>query len=147
MSESNVRWLVLNGGLILMLGLVTGMLYGQVVIAELGGQSSAVPGDIRGWKMAHMECLLNGCLIIAIAAACKQMVLSPRVSFVIVWGLWVCGWTNAIASSLAAWTGGRGAFYTGLDWNSLVHVLFFLGVLGVIAAVVALVIGAYRYRP
>lgn len=130
-----------------MLGLITGFFYGQVVIEDIGGGISPVPGDIRGWKMAHLECLLNGCLIIAIAAVCKQMVMSRSLSTVILWGLLACGWTNAIASSIAAWTGERGASYTGMDWNSLVHVLFMLGVFGIIAAVVGLAIAAWCYRP
>jgi hypothetical protein len=141
MSPQRYRQLILNAALILLLALLTGFGYGQIVIADIQGLPPSIPGDLRGWRMAHLECLLNGILLLAIAAAIRPLRFGAKTNACIFWGLLVCGWTNAIASSLSPLTGGRGAVYTGFDWNSLNHVLFMAGVLAIIIAIVALIIG------
>tara|TARA_R110000772_G_scaffold267850_1_gene392812 strand:+ start:4533 stop:4985 length:453 start_codon:yes stop_codon:yes gene_type:complete len=140
------RLLILNASLILMLGLLTGFGYGQHVIAEVSGTLSSIPGDIRGWRMAHLECLLNSLLILAIAGAIRPLQFSAKISGSIFWGLIVCGWSNAIASTLSTITGGRGTEFTGLDWNSVNHILFVAGVIAIFVAALALIFGCIATR-
>ena len=89
--------------------------------------------------MAHMEGVLNGMLMIAAAAAATKLSLSATGEKVVFWGLVVSGWTNIVASTLSALTGGRGTGLTGLDWNTLNFLLFAAGIIGAVVAAIALV--------
>ncbi len=94
--------------------------------------------DVRAWHMAHLEGVLNGMLILAAAATAHALPLSARGARVVFWGLVAAGWTNVVASAISALTGGRGTGVTGLDWNTLDFALFFVGIVGAVAAAVAL---------
>ena len=140
MTNRTFGLLVANGALVLLAGFAAGFPYGAVVGQTLDpSMPQAIPGTIRAWRMAHMEGVLNGMLMIAAAAAATKLALSATGEKVVFWGLVVSGWTNVVASTLSALTGGRGTGVTGFDWNTLNFLLFMAGIVGAIAAVVALV--------
>src|SRR6185369_1560064 len=101
---------------------------------------------LRAWHMAHLEGVMNGLLMLAGAAAAAQLTLGATAQRVVFWGLVVAGWTNIVASTISALTGGRGLGVTGFDWNTLDFTLFMLGIVGSIAAIVALAIAGLRTR-
>lgn len=140
--------LIANGALVLLAGFAAGFPYGSTVVASLAPGVTA--GDftepLRAWHMAHLEGVLNGILMLAAAAAAGALTLSAMSQRVILWGLIVSGWTNIVASTISALTGGRGTAITGLDWNTLDFLLFMAGILGAVAAVVALALGGLRAR-
>lgn len=136
--------LIANGALILLAGYMSGWPFAAVVGAEVSGAVSAIPGTVRAWKMAHLEGVLNGMLMIAVAAVAMQLTLTIRLQKVIFWGLVVAGWTNVVASNVSALTGGRGTGLTGLDWNTFNFVVFMAGIIGAFAAAIALVIAGWR---
>lgn len=136
--------LIANGALVLLAGYAAGFPYGSMVTAEISGVASNIPGDMRGWHMAHLEGVLNGMLMIAAAAAAGHLVMSDRLQKVLFWGLVVAGWTNVVASTLSPLTGGRGTGPTGLDWNTFNFVVFITGVIGAVVAAIALVVAGIR---
>lgn len=138
--------LIANGALVLLAGYAAGFPYGSMVTAEISGIASGIPGDIRGWHMAHLEGVLNGMLMIAAAAAAGQIAMSDRLQKVIFWGLVIAGWTNVVASTLSPLTGGRGTGATGLDWNTFNFVVFLVGIAGAVAAAIALLMAGFRAR-
>lgn len=138
--------LIVQGTLVLLAGYVLGFPFGSAVTAELTGIPASLPGDVRGWHMAHLEGVLNGMLMIAAAAAAGQLAMSARLEKVIFWGLVVAGWTNVVASTLSPLTGGRGTAFTGLDWNSFNFVVFVAGIVGAVAAAIALLVAAWHSR-
>lgn len=138
--------LIANGALVLLAGYAAGFPYGSVVTAEITGIPSSIPGDVRGWHMAHLEGVLNGMLMIAAGAVIGQLAMTERLAKVIFWGLVAAGWTNVVASTLSPLTGGRGTGFTGLDWNSFNFVVFVVGIVGAVAAAVALAVAGLRSR-
>jgi hypothetical protein len=136
--------LIVNGALVLLAGYAAGFPYGSMVTAEISGVASNIPGDMRGWHMAHLEGVLNGMLMIAAAAAAGHLAMSDRLQKVLFWGLVVAGWTNVVASTLSPLTGGRGTGPTGLDWNTFNFVVFIAGVIGAVVAAIALVVAGLR---
>ncbi|MGX1197455.1 hypothetical protein [Parvibaculum sp. MBR-TMA-1.3b-4.2] len=140
MTNRTFGLLIANGALVLLAGFAVGFPYGMVVGQSLDPSvPQAIPGTIRAWRMAHMEGVLNGMLMIAAAAAATKLSLSAAGEKVVFWGLVVSGWTNIVASTLSALTGGRGTGLTGLDWNTLNFLLFAAGIIGAVAAAIALV--------
>ncbi|HEY4345303.1 MAG TPA: hypothetical protein VGN05_13215 [Parvibaculum sp.] len=146
MTKKLMSLLIVNGALVLLAGYVLGFPYGSAVTAELTGIPASLPGDIRAWHMAHLEGVLNGMLMIAVAAAAGQIAMTVRLEKVIFWGLVVAGWTNVVASTLSPLTGGRGTGPTGLDWNTFNFVVFVAGIVGAVAAAVALLVAGWRNR-
>jgi hypothetical protein len=138
--------LIGNGALVLLAGYAAGFPFAGAVTAELTGVPASLPGDVRGWHMAHLEGVLNGMLMIAAGAALGQLAMSERLQKIIFWGLVVAGWTNVVASTLSPLTGGRGTGFTGLDWNSFNFVVFVAGIVGAVAAAVAFAVAGFR-RP
>jgi hypothetical protein len=139
MTQRRFGLLVANGALVMLAGFLVGFPYGISVVHALAGAAPAGPfGDTRAWHMAHLEGVLNGMLMLAAAAAARQLPLGPRGAGIVFWGLIAAGWTNVVASTISALTGGRGTAITGLDWNTLDFVLFMIGIVGAVAAVLAL---------
>lgn len=140
MTNRTFGLLVAHGALVLLAGFAVGFPYGMVVGQTLDPSvPQAIPGTIRAWRMAHMEGVLNGMLMIAAAAAATKLTLGTTAEKVVFWGLVVSGWTNVVASTLSALTGGRGTGVTGFDWNTLNFLLFMAGVVGAVAAAIVLV--------
>lgn len=140
MTNRTFGLLVAHGALVLLAGFAAGFPYGMVVGQTLDPSvPQAIPGTIRAWRMAHMEGVLNGMLMIAAAAAATKLTLNATAEKVVFWGLVVSGWTNIVASTLSALTGGRGTGVTGFDWNTLNFLLFMAGVVGAVAAAIVLV--------
>jgi hypothetical protein len=92
--------------------------------------------------MAHLEGILNGILLISVAAVGERLRLSARQSGWVTGGLLVCAWGNILASWLGPLVGGRGLSFTGLSGNSVVYLLFVAAIVGVLAAMTIVFIGA-----
>ncbi|HEX7775198.1 MAG TPA: hypothetical protein VF449_01570 [Parvibaculum sp.] len=139
--------LIANGALVLLAGFVAGIPYaGAAATAAAPDAGAAAAEALRAWHMAHLEGVLNGMLMIASAAAAAHLALSKMSEKVVFWGLIVAGWTNIVASSISAMTGGRGTGVTGLDWNTLDFTIFMAGIVGAVAAMIALAVAGLKAR-
>lgn len=139
--------LVANGALVLLAGFAVGFPYGSTVVASLAPDAPATIGEsLRAWHMAHLEGVLNGMLMMASAAAAGFLALSRGQQRIVFWGLVAAGWTNIVASTISALTGGRGTGVTGLDWNTLDFALFMLGIVGAVVAMLTFVFAGFRAR-
>ncbi|MGV8995479.1 MAG: hypothetical protein ACOH12_00860 [Parvibaculaceae bacterium] len=136
--------LIVNGALVLLAGYISGFPYGTAVAEQMASGTDGIVAGVRAWHMAHLEGVLNGMLMIAVAAAAGALAMTKRLQGVIFWGLVVAGWTNVVASNISALTGGRGTGVTGLDWNTFNFVVFMAGVIGAFAAAIALAMAAWR---
>ena len=125
--------LVLHGAIVVLLGMVAGFPYGSAVT---GGE------DPRAWRMAHLEGVLNGLMMIAIGAARSRLVLKPALQRLLFWTLVITGYGNVMASILAAASGQRGLQPGGALANNLVFGGFMLAVVGVLVALILVVVGA-----
>ena len=98
MAERLRALLVANGALVFMVGLVAGfpftfVILGKIVLWPLPGALEVhLPGDVRGWRMAHLEGILNGLTLIAVAAAAPWLTLGPRAQHWVAWLLIATAW-------------------------------------------------------
>ncbi|HBM89576.1 MAG: hypothetical protein P1U69_12000 [Parvibaculaceae bacterium] len=135
--------LIGHGAIVFILGLAAGVPFLWALDAVAAGGSAVEAEALRAWRMAHLEGTLNGMMMIAVAAAAKQLTLSDGRSSIITWGLIATGWGNILASFVSGMTGGRGLAFTGIDWNTLTFTLFSIAIVGVIAAFVVLALVAF----
>lgn len=149
MTERQQQLLIGNGAIVFLLGMAAGF----PLAFELLGRFELwplpfiiefdMPGDTRGWVMAHLEGVLNGVLLISIAAVAPRLTLSPKAGTYVFWGLLVTAWGNIAASTLSPLFDARGLSFGGF-MNSIVYLLFVAAIIAVIWAMVLVAIGAFK---
>jgi hypothetical protein len=114
MTERYVSKMLFHGAGVIWVGLLAGFPFGLVVMGRL-------EGDVRAWRMAHLEGVLNGLLTIAAGAALKHLSLDERRVSLYAWCFIVAAWGNVIASIIAALVRQRGlelAPRSPIPWSS-----------------------------
>jgi hypothetical protein len=127
--------LVFHGAIVMLLGLLAGFPFAWVI----GG---TMEGDLRAWRMAHLEGVLNSLLLLAVAGFLGRLALDARKQTILTWALVVTAYGNIVASIIGAATGNRGLEPTGPAANMVVFVLFIVAIVAVVVALGLLVYGA-----
>jgi hypothetical protein len=147
MSDRLQSTMIAHGALVFLVGMVAGfpfafVLLQKVVLWPLPALDWTPPGDVRAWRMAHLEGILNGLTLIAVAAAGRRIVLGARAEAWVGWGLIVTAWGNIIASVIGPVFGVRGLEFGGVA-NSLMYVLFVVAIVTVMVAMTLVARGAF----
>ncbi len=127
--------LVFHGAIVILLGLLLGFPFGFVILGSL-------PGSERAWRMAHLEGLLNGLLVIGVAAVAPRLRLGNRQATLLFWSLVVTAYGNTVAAAMGATFGVRGLAPGGPFSNTIVYVLFIVAVVTVAIALGLVAAGA-----
>ena len=135
MDKRRASLLAGHAAVVLLIGLIVGFPFATATTAG---------GDVRAWRMAHMEGLLNGLLMLGVAAASPLLALGQRAQGILYWTLVVTGYGNALASWLAAGGGERGLAAGGSLANNAVFAGFMIAVVTVVIATIVIAIGAFR---
>jgi hypothetical protein len=130
--------LVSHGVLVVILGLLAGFPFALVITGGL-------QGDVRAWRMAHLEGVLNGLLMLAVGAAGGLIVLTPRQARWLWGGLLVAGYGNVVAATIGATYGVRGLAPTLPAANVVVFLLFTAAILGVFVGLFLAAAGGFRH--
>src|SRR5262245_17297805 len=109
--------LVFHGAVVILLGLAAGFPFAFVITGSLAGSE-------RAWRMAHLEGVLNGLLLLAVAGVAERLTLATRGQAALAWALVITAYGNLLASVLAATYGVRGLEPGGPASNTLVYLLF-----------------------
>jgi len=139
--ESRLRSkMIHHGALVILLGLLAGFPFALVITGDLAGSE-------RAWKMAHLEGVLNGLLLIAVAAAGGNLRLAPRRQAWMAGAFIVTAWGNLVASVIAAIFEVRGLEPRGPTANLVVYAIFMVAVIAVIIGLGLLAKGALAAIP
>lgn len=139
MHEERRRQLAFHGAVAILLGLVAGFPFAFVILGQMSG-------DLRAWRMAHLEGVLNGLLLWAAAGVGGVLRLGDGAQKVVVWTLVVTAYGNTLAAILAATTGQRGLEPGGTFANTTVYLLFMVALVAVFVAIGVIARGAGRRR-
>jgi len=129
MTRRGAATLALHGLIVLFLGLLCGMPYGAAIVGGWGEE------PVLAWKLAHMEGVQNGILVLALAGAAGFFALSARSERIVVWGAILAAYGNILGAVIGALSGYRGLAPEGPLANALVFVAFMFGMWGVLIAV------------
>jgi hypothetical protein len=148
MSDRLQSTMIAHGALVFLVGMVAGFPFAFVIVQKvalwpLPAVAWTPPGDVRAWRMAHLEGILNGLTLIAVAAAGRRIALGVRAQAWVAWGLIVTAWGNVVASVIGPVFGGRGLELGGGLANSLMYVLFVVAIVMVMIAMWLVARGAF----
>jgi hypothetical protein len=127
--------MVFHGAVVVMLGLLAGFPHAFVLTGQIAGEE-------RAWRMAHLEGLLNGFVVLIAAAVADWLALSPRQHGWLVWSLVAAAYGNVIASVLGATFGVRGLALVPPVANIVMNLLFWVAIAGILAGVGLMILGA-----
>jgi hypothetical protein len=95
--NTNRAHLALHGSIVLLIGLLAGIGY------SYAATTAAVDSDLyKNWRFAHIEGLLNGILVLAVAGAWPAIERNRPASTVGAWLLIVGAYANAIGPWITA---------------------------------------------
>lgn len=119
MNDRQRQVLIVNGIGLVIGAIVVGWVFFFFLLREVvlwpipGSLPVAIPGDERGWRMAHMEGLTNGLLLIAIGAIGGRLRLGPRAARVLQWSALITGWLFFLPAAFGPLVGARGLAFGG----------------------------------
>jgi len=116
--------MIFHGAIVFLLGLLAGFPHAFVITGQMAGSE-------RAWRMAHLEGVLNGLLLLVVAVIADRLVLGRRRGAILAWSLVIAGYGNVAASILAATWNVRGLGPAGPVTNVIVYILFMVAVVGV----------------
>ena len=147
--------MIANAGMVLLLGMLMGFPFAFHLTGEISlwplpfSIDFQIPGTERGWRAAHVGNILNGTMLLAVAAVFHRLTLSAGKRKALAWTLIVTVWGNAVFYVMAAaFTTGRALTFGanrfgGGDWfNSIGYLAAMIAVFAVIFALVLVVRGA-----
>jgi hypothetical protein len=134
-SEKQRVLLVLNGVGLLITGLLIGWLYfinlieGIRLWPFIEFITADVPGDRRGWNMAHMEAFTNGVLLIITAMIAPYIKLGPFATKTLFWTSLTYAWLFTLPAAANAWFETRGLAFGGgpFEGGIINDVIFLFG--------------------
>lgn len=144
------RILLIQGGLLFALGLVTGLLFTFVVIGRveiwplLPAQGISLPGSEAGWRRAHLGLMFNAVTLLVFAAIAGWLALGPVAQRVYTLSVAITAWGNSAGFLLAAVFTGRGLALEGDLANRLTYLCFLLAALSAFVQAALLIHGAWR---
>ncbi|HSG88616.1 MAG TPA: hypothetical protein VLA56_05350 [Pseudomonadales bacterium] len=147
--------MIANAGMVLFVGMIMGLPFAFHLTGEISlwplpfSIDFQIPGTERGWRAAHVGNILNGLMLLAVAAVFHRLVLTPGSRKAAAWALIITVWGNAVFYLMAAaFTTGRALTfganrYGGGDWaNSIGYLAAMLAVGAVLFALVLVIRGA-----
>lgn len=126
-------------------------LLGRIVLWPVPGSIDiAIPGDARAWRMAHMEGITQGLLLMALGLGGAWVLLGERTHRVLFWAALAMAWLFTIPAMLHPLFGtrslefGGGPFKPGLA-NDVLYIVGWPPMIGVHLTVVLTIVGVLRY--
>ena len=138
MVESCCKCLFLNGSVVLLAGLLSGVPMGLAIIREKGEQK------VRVWRVAHSTLIMDGLMMIIVGLVVPSLPLGELASGVLVWGLVISAYGFVLALTIGAWKGYRGLTPEPYGINTILYGGHIIGALGSLVGVVVLIYGLFR---
>ncbi|MDR3498824.1 MAG: hypothetical protein P4L72_06315 [Parvibaculum sp.] len=110
----------------------------------------SIPDDGRAWRMAHMEGITHGLLLMALGLGGQFMRLGPRQFVWLFWAALVQGWLFTVPTIFNAIFGTRGLAFGGGPFkpglaNDIIYLVGWPPVIAVHIMVVLALIGVWRF--
>jgi len=138
MREQVRRKLVFHAGMVITLGMLSGI---PLAMTALGYMES----QVSDWTLSHMEGLVNGLLMLAVAAAGGLLYLTPKQGTALYGCILFTGYSNALYGWVRGVSGQAGMDFAAPISNQIAALLGGLPIVTAFIAIALLMLGASRH--
>ena len=110
-----------------------------------------IPNDSRAWRMAHMEAITQGLMLIGVGATSKFLSLRKRQTTWLFWSAIIAAWVFTVAATLNAIFGTRGLAFGGGPFeastvNDLIYLMGYPPIIGIHIMIILIMLGLFRTK-
>jgi len=138
MAEPWSKYLLLNGSVVLLAGLLSGIPMGLAIIREEGDQR------VRAWRVAHSTLITDGLMMIVVGHVVPALSLGEGTSELLMWALVPSGYGFVLALTIGAWKGRRGLTPKPFGINTILYGGHIVGASGSLIGIAILIFGMIR---
>lgn len=138
MSERMQMHAIFHGAVVLLIGNLCGIPYGDAIGRTLSEDV------IRAWRVAHTGGVTGGLSLVVLGAALHRLDLGGLSLRLVVWSFVSGTYGITLGFLIAAVAGVRGINPGGPVLNSVLHVAYLAGAVGVLVGSAVFVYGAFR---
>ena len=131
------KYLILNGAIVLVMGLLTGLPLRQAIIG-------AKPDPIRAWRVAHSVFVMDGLMMLIIGLIIPHLILDELATWVLVGSLVASGYGFVLAFTVGAFKGLRGLTAKPFGLNTLLFAAHVIGASGSLIGSVIVIYGSLK---
>jgi len=135
MAELQTKYLLLNGSIVLLTGLLSGIPMGLAIIQKKGEET------VRAWRVAHSTLIMDGLMVIVVGLVVPGFPVGELALRVLVWALILSADGFVLALIIGAWTGYRGLTPKPYGINTVLFGGHIIGALGSLIGVAILTWG------
>ena len=134
MTSLPTAYLLFNGSIVIMVGLVLGFPLRSAIIKK--------NGDMNAWRVAHSVLLMDGLLMLVVGLTLPYLSLDKRAIWLLVWSLVAAGYAFMVTFTVGAWKGIRGLTMKPFGLNTI---LFAAHVIGAFGSLVGIAVAMFGY--
>jgi hypothetical protein len=131
-------FLVLNGAVVLLVGLLSGAPMGSAINKRKGEDI------VRGWRVAHSGLVMGGIMLLGIASIIPKLALSEGAAATLALAFFVSSVGFTVALPLGAWKQHRGLKPKPSGINTLVYLGNIVGAWGSVIGTLIVIVGAWN---
>ena len=137
MTEFYPIFLILNGSIIVFIGLITGLPLRSAIVKKRNEL-------INPWRATHTVLITDGILVIIVGLIISRLLLNDLEVELIAWSLVISGYSFVVAFIVGSWKRVRGLTPMPFGLNTLLFVFHFIGAAGSLVAVALIIYGSLR---
>ena len=134
MKSLPAAYLLLNGAIVIMAGLLLGFPLRCAIVKK--------KGDINAWRVSHSVLVMDGLLMLVVGLTIPYLLLNRLAIWVLVWSLVAAGYGFLVAFTVGAWQGIRGLTAKPFGLNTI---LFGAHIIGALGSLVGIAIATFGY--
>lgn len=138
MIELHIKYLLLHGSLVLLVGVLSGFAYWLAIILNWGGESA------RFWRVTHSFLVVFGLTMLVFALIIPKIVLSPPGVQLLVLTMIIAGYGFVFAFVVGSWKGIRGLTPKPYGFNTILFAGHVIGITGSLLGTAILIFGLFK---
>jgi len=136
MIRQPTEYLLLNGSIVILVGLLTGLALKTAIVKQ--------KESVNAWRVAHSVLVMDGLLMLIVGMTVPHLFLDGWAVWIQVWSLIAAGYGFVAAFTLGAWKGLRGLTVKPYGLNTVFFVTHSVGAGGSLVGISIMIYGSLK---
>ena len=132
------KYLIFNGAVVLLAGLLSGFPLWYAIIRKMN------PEKIHAWRVSHSVLITDGLMILIIGIIIPHLIFSDMAAWILVWSLIISGYSFVVTHIIGAWRGYRGLAAKPYGLNTILFGAHIIGAFGSLIGIAIVLYGSLR---